>query len=126
MDWSSQYGGRVTSAAEAVGIIQSGQRVFLTGNVSVPQSLLGALTARAPELHDVEICQALTAGAAPQVAPEMEGHLRVNTMFISANVRREVQAGRADFTPVLLSEFPLLFKNGFLPVDVALIQVSRP
>jgi acetyl-CoA hydrolase len=126
MDWSSQYGGRVTSAAEAVGIIQSGQRVFLTGNVSVPQSLLGALTARAPELHDVEICQALTAGAAPQVAPEMEGHLRVNTMFISANVRREVQAGRADFTPVLLSEFPLLFKNGFLPVDVALIQVSPP
>ena len=126
MVWSSRYQDRVTTAAEAVGVIQSGQRVFLTGNVSVPQSLLAALTARAPELSDVEICQALTAGPAPQVAPEMEGHLRVNTMFISANVRKEVQEGRADFTPVLLSEFPLLFKNGFLPVDVALVQVSPP
>jgi len=126
MAWSSNYQSRVTTAAEAVRVIQTGQRVFLTGNVSVPQQLLAALTARAPELRDVEICQALTAGPAPQVAPEMEGHLRVNTMFISANVRREVQEGRADFTPVLLSEFPLLFKNGFLPVDVALIQVSPP
>src|SRR4030095_5693694 len=57
---------------------------------------------------------------------EMHGHLRVNSMFISANIRRAVQEGKADFTPVLLSEFPLLFKNGFLPLDVALIHVSPP
>ncbi len=56
----------------------------------------------------------------------MEGHLRVNTLFISANVRKAVQEGRADFTPVLLSEFPLLFKNKILPVDVAMIHVSPP
>ena len=56
----------------------------------------------------------------------MEGHLRVNTMFISANIRKAVQEGRADFTPVLLSEFPLLFKRGHLPLDVALIHVSPP
>jgi acetyl-CoA hydrolase len=74
----------------------------------------------------VEICQALTVGPADFVNPEMEGHLRVNTMFISANVRKAVQEGRADFTPVLLSEFPLLFKNKILPLDVALIHVSPP
>ena len=56
----------------------------------------------------------------------MEGHLRVNTMFISGNIRKAVHEGRADFTPVLLSEFPLLFKNGHLPLDVALIHVSLP
>jgi acetyl-CoA hydrolase len=56
----------------------------------------------------------------------MAGHLRVNTMFISANVRKAVQEGRADFTPVLLSEFPLLFKNKVLPLDVALVHVSPP
>jgi len=56
----------------------------------------------------------------------MEGHLRVNTLFISHNVRKAVQEGRADFTPVLLSEFPLLFKNGYLPLDVAIIHVSVP
>jgi 4-hydroxybutyrate CoA-transferase len=47
-------------------------------------------------------------------------------MFISANIRKAVQEGRADFTPVLLSEFPLLFKRGLLPLDVALVHVSPP
>ncbi len=74
----------------------------------------------------MEICQALTIGPADYVSPEMEGHLRVNTMFISANVRNAVQQGRADFTPVLLSEFPLLFKQKILPLDVSLVHVSPP
>lgn len=126
MDWSTQYQSRVVSADEAVEVIQSGNRVFMTGNVSVPQKLLAALVKRAPELKDVEICQALSVGPADYVNPAMEGHLRVNTLFISANVRKAVQEGRADFTPVLLSEFPLVFKTGVLPVDVALIHVSPP
>lgn len=126
MDWTSLYKSRVVSAAEAVRAIQSENRVFLTGNVSVPQQILAALVDYAPNLHDVEICQALTIGPADYVKPEMQGHLRVNTLFISANVRQAVHEGRADFTPVLLSEFPLLFKRGILPVDVAIIHVSLP
>lgn len=120
------YQSRVTSAQEAVKAIKSGQRVFLTGNVSVPQKLLAALVEYAPNLKDVEICQALTVGSADYVGPKMEGHLRVNSMFISANIRKAVQEGLADFTPVLLSEFPLLFKRGILPLDVAIIHVSTP
>jgi 4-hydroxybutyrate CoA-transferase len=126
MAWNNLYQSRVTTADKAVEVIHSGNRIFLTGNVSVPQTLLGALVKRAPSLENVEICQALTIGPAEYVSPDMEGHLRVNTMFISANVRKAVQEGRADYTPVLLSEFPLLFKNGFLPIDVAMIHVSPP
>lgn len=120
------YKSRVTTPQDAVKVIKSGQRVFLTGNVSVPQKLLAALVEYAPNLKDVEICQALTVGSADYVGPEMEGHLRVNSMFISANIRKAVQEGRADFTPVLLSEFPLLFKRGILPLDVAIVHVSTP
>ncbi len=126
MTATSIYQSRVTTAQEAVRTIQSGHRVFLTGNVSVPQKLLAALVEYAPEITNVEICQALTVGSADYVSPEMEGHLRVNSMFISANIRQAVQEGRADFTPVLLSEFPLLFKRGILPLDVAIIHVSTP
>ena len=126
MDWKTRYKDRIVSANEAVEAVKSHNRLFLTGNVSVPYKLLGALVERAPELENVEICQALTVGAPAYVGPEMEGHLRVNTMFISGNIRSAVQSGRADFTPVLLSEFPLLFKNGHLPLDVALIHVSLP
>lgn len=126
MDWTSIYQSRVVSAEQAVRQIQSNQRLFLTGNVSVPQKCLAALVDYAPQLENVEICQALTIGPADYVKPEMEGHLRVNTLFISHNVRKAVQEGRADFTPVLLSEFPLLFKRGILPLDAAIIHVSPP
>lgn len=126
MGWNNLYQSRVTTAEQAVEVIQSGNRIFLTGNVSVPKTLLAALVQRAASLEKIEICQALTIGSAEYVNPDMEGHIRVNTMFISANVRKAVQEGRADYTPVLLSEFPLLFKNHHLPIDVAMIHVSPP
>jgi acetyl-CoA hydrolase len=126
MEWTSTYESRVVTPQEAVKAIKSGDRVFLTGNVSVPQKILAALVEYAPQLMDVEICQALTIGSADYVSPTMEGHLRVNSIFISANIRKAIHEGRADFTPVLLSEFPLLFKRGYLPLDVAIIHVSPP
>jgi acetyl-CoA hydrolase len=126
MSWMKTYESRVTTAEEAVKAIKSGDRIFLTGNCSVPQKLMGALVERAPELEDVEICHALTLGSSDYVDEEMEGHLRANALFIGPNVRQAVQEGRADFTPVLLSEFPLLFKQGVLPVDVAFVHLSPP
>jgi acetyl-CoA hydrolase len=126
MDYNKQIQSRAISAPEAAHKIKSGDRIFLTGNCSVPQTVLAALVDYAPNLHDVEICHALTVGPADYVSPAMEGHIRVNTMFISGNIRKAVHEGRVDFTPVLLSEFPLLFKNKLLPLDVALIHVSPP
>jgi len=126
MDWTSIYKSRVVTPQEAVKAIKSGNRIFLTGNVSVPQKVLAALVEYAPNLENVEICQALTVGPADYVSPAMEGHLRVNSIFISANIRKAVHEGRADFTPVFLAEFPLLFKRGLLPLDAALIHVSPP
>ncbi len=126
MDWNKVYQSKIVTADEAVCQIKNGDRLFLTGNCSVPQELLAALVKRAGHLEGVEICQALTIGPADYVKPEMEGHLRVNTMFISANVRKAVHEGRADFTPVLLSEFPLLFRRRVLPLDAALIHISPP
>jgi 4-hydroxybutyrate CoA-transferase len=127
MSWQDIYNSKITTADDAVRRIKSGDRVFLTGNCSVPQELLAALVRRAPDIYDVEICQALTIGEkTPYTTPEMERHLRVNTMFISHQTRKAVNEGRADFTPVLLSEFTLLFKNRHLPLDVALVHLSPP
>jgi acetyl-CoA hydrolase len=126
MDWQSIYRSRVISADKAIEKVHSGNRIFLTGNCSVPKVLLDALVSAAPRLKDVEICQALTVTGSEYVAPGMEKHLRVNTLFISTNVRKAVNEGRADFTPVMLSELPLLFSRGILPVDVAFIHCSPP
>jgi len=126
--WEKTYRQKVVTAEEAVQHVRSGDRAFLTGNCSVPKQLLAALVrrARAGELHDVEITQVLTVGDADYVAPDMAGKLRVNTLFISPNVRRAVNEGRADFTPTFLSEIPGLFKRGILPLDVTLAHVSLP
>ncbi|MDH3942664.1 MAG: 4-hydroxybutyrate CoA-transferase [Anaerolineae bacterium] len=126
MSWKEIYEKRIVTAEQAVSMIKNDNRIFLSGNVSVPNKLLAALVDYAQNLKNVEICQALTVGSADYVGEEMEGHLRVNTMFISRNIRKAVQEGRADFTPVFLSELPLLFKRGFLPLDVSLVHLSRP
>jgi 4-hydroxybutyrate CoA-transferase len=125
-DWIEVYKSKCVSAEKAVDIIRSNYRVFMSANCSVPVVLLKALVERAPQLRDVEVCQVLAIGPQDYVAPELAGHLRVNSLFISDNVRDAVNEGRADFTPCFLFEIPGLFTSGLLPVDVALIQVSPP
>jgi 4-hydroxybutyrate CoA-transferase len=126
ISWTDLYNKCPTCVEEAVKEIQSGMRVFLTGNCSVPQMVLAALVARAPALEHVEVVQVLSIGDKAYISEKMAGHLRVNTLFISDNVREAVNQGRADFTPSHLSEIPRLFATGVLPIDVALIQVSPP
>jgi acetyl-CoA hydrolase len=88
--------------------------------------LIGGLMARADSLRDVELTHILTFAPAPYADPAFQESFRVNALFIGSNVRAAVQEGRADFTPVFLSEIPTLFRNGILPLDVALIAVSPP
>jgi 4-hydroxybutyrate CoA-transferase len=125
-DWTTRYPHKVVDADRAVAAIQSGHRVLLSGNCSVPQQLLDALVRRAPKLQNVEIDQVLTVCPDEYVSPAMEGHLRVNTMFISHNIRKAVNDGRVDFTPVFLSEVPNLYRKGHLSLDAALLHVSPP
>lgn len=127
MHWKEIYQSKVKGADAAVAAsVHSGNRIFLTGNCSVPRILVAALVAHAPHVEGVEIVHPLTVGPALWAAPEMDGHLRTNTLFISGNVREGVWEKRVDYTPVLLSEFPLLFKKGVLPVDVAFAHLSSP
>jgi acyl-CoA hydrolase len=81
---------------------------------------------RGPEIWNVEIVHMMTMGAAPYVAPEMAGHFRHNAIFIGPNVREAINEGRADYTPIYLSEIEGLFESGAMPIDVALIEVSPP
>jgi 4-hydroxybutyrate CoA-transferase len=117
---------RLVSAAEAVGIVRSGQRVFVHGGAATPQTLLRALAARAGELRDVELVHLHTEGEHPCVAPGMAASFHVNALFLGANVRDAVARGEADYVPAFLSEMPRLFRNRVLPLDVALVHVSPP
>lgn len=115
----------VVTVEQAAAVIQSGQRIFITGNCSTPVNFLQALVARYQELRDVELVQLLSIGMPEYVTPDISEHIRVNNLFISDSMRRAVNAGTADFTPVNLSEIPTLFKTSLMP-DVAVIHVSPP
>lgn len=122
MNWKE----RIVTAEEAAGKVLSGQRVFLTGNISTPQKFLEALHNRYEQLHAVEIVQLLDLGAGEYITSEMADHIRINSLFISGKVRKIVNAGLADFTPVFLSDIPNLFRSGRLVLDIAVIHVSPP
>lgn len=82
--------------------------------------------ARRDELSDVEVVHLLTFGGAPYASSEHAGAFRHNAFFIGLNVRKQVQAGHADYTPIFLSEIPELIRKGDRRVDVVLLQLSPP
>ncbi|MFY9647201.1 MAG: acetyl-CoA hydrolase/transferase C-terminal domain-containing protein [Terriglobales bacterium] len=126
MSWEKDYERKIKSADEALQCVGSGMRVYIQPGCAEPETLVEALVRRGPHVRDVEIVHMLTMGCAPYVAPEMEGHFRHNAVFIGANVRDAINDGRADYTPIYLSEIEGLFESGAMPIDVALIEVSPP
>jgi 4-hydroxybutyrate CoA-transferase len=126
MGWENEYKRRLLTADEALSGVHSNMRVYIQPGCAEPETLVEALIKRAPFVRNVEVVHLLTLGRADYVAPEMEGHFRHNAMFIGGNVREAVNDGRADYTPVYLSEIEGLFESGAMPLDVALIQVSPP
>lgn len=115
-----------TSAEEAVECIRSGANVYIQSNAAAPGAVIDAMVRRAPQLSNVQIFQLLTLGEAQYALPQYADAFRVHALFIGKNVRDAVNQGRADYTPVFLSEIPSLFANRTLPLDVALIHVSEP
>ncbi len=126
MSWETEYSGKLRTADEALRLVESGMRVYIQPGCAEPETLVEALMRRAPAVRDVEIVHMMTMGVAPYVAPEMAGHFRHNAVFIGANVRQAINDGRADYTPIYLSEIEELFESGAMPIDVALVEVSPP
>ncbi|MFY8097803.1 MAG: acetyl-CoA hydrolase/transferase family protein [Flavobacterium sp.] len=118
----SQY----VTAAEAVKVVKSGDRVYVQAAAATPTVLTKALTDRAEELRNVEICHLHTEGEALYANPDLSESFHVNSFFIGANVRHTLKSGNGSYTPVFLSELPLLFRKKVLYLDVVFIHVSPP
>lgn len=114
------------SGEEAVKVIKSGDRVFVHGGAATPHFLVRKLVERADELADVELVSISMQGEAPFTDKKYRGIFRINSLFVSPNVREAVNNGQGDYVPVFLSEIPNLFRRGILPLDVALVHVSPP
>jgi len=124
--WVARYRSKVRTASDAVATIESGNHIFIGSGAAEPQRLVEALVKRAEQVFGAEIVHIMTLGLAPYVEPKWGDNFRHNALFIGPNVRDAVAQGRADYTPIFLSEIPRLFERGRVPIDVALIEVSPP
>jgi acyl-CoA hydrolase len=115
---------RAVSATEALAHVTSGMRVFIHGAAATPTPLIEALAAR--DVENVTTYHLHLDGPVAIAEPDMASRFRPTSLFIGANMRAAVNEGRADFTPIFLSDIPELFTSGRVSLDVALLQLSPP
>ncbi|MDZ7637061.1 MAG: acetyl-CoA hydrolase/transferase C-terminal domain-containing protein [Bryobacterales bacterium] len=126
MRWMDDYQSKLCRANEALRLVESNSCVYIHPGCATPLTLVEALSARAPELHNVEALHMLTLGEAAYSHPGMEGRIRHNALFFGGNVRGAVQDGRADYIPIFLHEIEDLFTSGAMAIDTALLSTSPP
>jgi 4-hydroxybutyrate CoA-transferase len=126
MSWVDDYKKKLVTADEAVSVIRSGDRIYISGNAATPYFLMRALAARKDELEDVELSHVLLLGEDPFSEPGMEGHFRHNSLFVGPADRKAINEGRADYVPIFLHQIPDLFYSGEMPIDAAIMHLSPP
>ncbi|MBN1397476.1 MAG: acetyl-CoA hydrolase/transferase family protein [Bacteroidetes bacterium] len=126
MNWLDQYKSNVVSVEEAVSVVKSNDRIFLSGNAATPLILTNALAQRAADLSNVEVNHILLLGDDPLSKPGMAEHFRHNSLFVGPGDRESIAEGISDYVPIHLSQIPALFRDGHIPLDVALVHLSPP
>jgi acyl-CoA hydrolase len=121
IDWKS----RAVSPDQAVSIVKSGMRGFIHGAAATPTPLLEALSRRL-DLENVTLYHMHTAGPAPFADPEHQGRFFSVSLFTGPPLRQAIDEGRADYVPIFLSDIPVLFSTGRIPLDVAFLHLSPP
>ena len=116
----------LTSANDAVSLIESNHRVFIHTAAATPGTLIKVMTQRHASLRNVEIISAHTEGTACYADEKYKNSFNINCFFVGKNIRPYVQNGRAHYIPIFLSEIPALFRSGQMPIDVAMVTVSPP
>ncbi|MFW9932331.1 MAG: acetyl-CoA hydrolase/transferase family protein, partial [Candidatus Thorarchaeota archaeon] len=124
--WTEKYKSKVLTANAAIKKIKRGSRIFLGTGCGVPYHLVQELAKLADRMSDNEIVHLLTLGDTPSADLKFQSQFRHNTFFVSENIRAAVADGRADYSPIMLSDIPRLFRSKRMPLDVAMIQVSPP
>jgi len=126
MDWQDHYAAKRMSAADAIAQVPRGRNIFIGSGAAEPITLVEELVAQSFQFADNTIVHIMTLGPAPYVKPEYADCFRHNAFFIGRNVREAVHEGRADYTPIFLSQVPAMIRSRRVPINVAFIQTSPP
>jgi acyl-CoA hydrolase/GNAT superfamily N-acetyltransferase len=125
-EWRQRYHSKLATRGRALERIPAGARIFVGSACGEPQHLVEGLADPCCAAADSEILHIFTLGIAPYADEKYSQRFRHNAFFIGDNTRTAVAEGRADYTPVYLSELPALFRSRRLRLDAALIQTTPP
>ena len=125
-NWTEKYKDKVGNAVSAMKLIKSGNSIFIGTGCGQPQHLVESLVEHSSHIYDAHVVHLLTMGAAPYADEKFREKFKMNSFFIADNVRDVLSKGIGDYTPIFLSEIPLEFETGRIPIDIALISVSPP
>lgn len=125
MKGNSNWQVRASSAADVVGHLQSGARVFVHGAAATPSTLLDAMAERT-DLERVSLFHLHLEGECRFARPEHRGRFISHSLFTGAPLRKPISEGRAEYIPIFLSDIPGLFASRRIPLDVAMVQLSPP
>lgn len=114
------------SVEEAMQEIKSGMRIFGHGSACTPNLFYDELAKQSSRLKNVQLVSITQQGNVEIAKEQYKDSFYINSLFTSTPVREAVNSERGDFVPIFLSEIPILFRDGHLPLDVALITVSPP
>ena len=110
-DWKERYARLVGTAEQAMKIIKPGDSIFIGTGCAQPQHLVEAMVSRARHIYDAHIIHLLTMGPAPYATEALRERFKMNTFFVSDNVRDALERGIGDYTPIFLSEIPQEFEG---------------
>ena len=125
-NWKEAYKSKLGTAVAAMKLIKPGNSIFIGTGCGQPQHLVEALVQHSSHIYDAHIIHLLTMGAAPYADEKFREKFKMNSFFIADNVRDALKKGIGDYTPIFLSEIPLEFETGRIPIDAALISVTPP
>lgn len=128
-EWLDKYKHKQVQIDDALReYIQPGERIFIGSGCAEPTDLVRRLIQLGPEFPDIEILHFINLSKLNYYkrAGSKSDQFRHNAFFIGRSLRESVKLGRADYTPMMLSDIPRFFQRGQMHVETALIQVSPP
>ena len=117
------------TGADAIAGIRPGQRVFIGSGCGEPQHLVDTLLDQAGGFADLEIVRLLSleSSLVAMMAEESQDRtFNVRSIYLGSGQTLSLKANQRFITPIPLSAVPRIFRDGHLPLDFALIQVTPP
>ena len=127
--WADSYVEKKRPLREAIKLIRSGQRVFISSSAGEPQYLVRGLAEAADRFADIEIVRLLSMESTPLTLianKSKDENLNIRSFYLGSVRSQELARNQRFLTPTNLSYIPRLFKSRMFPLNVALIQASPP